>query len=182
MFYRHTPTGFIWEIPGKTVDEAVENFIEALAGLDFGKLNEKGASKDEMALLKRVQAVFDEFPIYAAEEHPGADIIDISHHLPTLTHQMPEITVMSEEERAVLERRGSLECEMLDAAKSSMLNIELLEAVAKSARTALWKLDIEFNRRGNGEVDHLEGWCEANQLRYAIEDLDKYEARKIGDA
>ena len=176
MFYRHTPTGFIWEIPGKTVDEAVENFIGALAGLDFCKLNEKGASKDEMVLLKRVQAVFDEFPIYAAEEHPGADIIDLRDHLPNQGSKLPVITVMSEEERASLERRDSLECEMLDAAKSTILNIELLEAVAKSARKALWKLDIEFNRRGKGEVDHLEGWCEANQLRYAIEDLDKYEA------
>jgi len=144
--------------------------------LDFGKLNEKGASKDEMVLLKRVQAVFDELPIYAAEEHPGADIIDITHHLPTLTRQMPEITVMTKEERGRLYdnkkslKQIAIECELYSD------HGKLLNRVVETARRALWKLDIEFNRVGEGEVDHLEGWSEANQLRYAIEDLDKYEA------
>ncbi len=182
MFYRHTPTGFIWEIPGKTVDEATEDLLGALAGVDFVKLNSVGASKHEMELLKRAEVVICELPVYAAEEHPGGDVVDIADHRPSPEYKMPKITVMSEEERAGFDRRGSLESEMLDAAKATVLNIELLEVVAKTARTALCKLDIEFNRRGNGEVDHLEGWCEANQLRYAIKDLDKFEARKTGDA
>ncbi len=174
MFYQHTPTGFIWEIPGKTVDEAVENLIGAFAGLDFGKLNEKGASKDEMALLKRIQAVFDELPIYAVEEHPGADIIDIRDHIEPHEYKMPEITVMNEEDTARPDRAKSLK-ELAIECQSYSDHGKLLNSVVETARKALWKLDIEFNRVGKGKVDHLEGWSEANQLRYAIEDLDKFE-------
>ena len=94
---------------------------------------------------------------------------------------MPEITVMSENERERLSRKSVLS-EMLDECKFQQVHWDLLNEVAKTARKALWKLDIEFNKAGKGKVAYLEGWCEANQLRYAIEDLDKYEARKIGDA
>ena len=63
------------------------------------------------------------------------------------SYRMPEITVMCAPTR-----------------------LELLEAVATAARLGLFKLDIQFRREPG--VEHLEGWAEANQLRYALENLD----------
>ncbi len=96
MFYRHTTTGFIWEVPGKTVDEAAQDLLAALMGVlweDFAK----STTDDDLGLVRRVSAVLDELPLYAAEEHPGAEIIDIKSQQRVPEMSMPEITVMGSE-------------------------------------------------------------------------------------
>ena len=54
------------------------------------------------------------------------------------------------------------------AAERSLLLLE----VYRTAKRALLKLDIEFHR--DPDVWHCEGWEEANQLRYAIEDFERF--------
>ena len=101
MFYRHTTTGFIWEVPGKTVDEAAQDLLAALMGMcweDFAK----STTDDDLGLVRRVSAVLDELPLYAAEEHPGAEIIDIKSQQRVPEMSMPEITVMGAEAREAL--------------------------------------------------------------------------------
>jgi|TARA_Y100000310_G_scaffold114673_1_gene113192 hypothetical protein len=54
-----------------------------------------------------------------------------------------------------------------------------LNMVVACSRQALKKLDVEFHRDDN--VVHLEGWAEANQLRYALEHLDEILEQVIYD-